>query len=58
MATGQVIDDGRRDRVTRHTTFWTSVLLEAVYRVAIAIEKLNSRTLLGHFPRLFKQWRS
>jgi len=28
------------------------------HRVATGIKKLNSRTLLGYFPGLFKQWRS
>jgi len=27
-----------------------------IFRVATAIEKLNSRTLLGQFPGLLKQW--
>jgi len=26
----------------------------SAYRVATAIEKLNSKTFLGHFPELFK----
>jgi len=33
-------------------------LNEKVFKVATAIEKLNSRTLLGHFLGLFKLWRS
>jgi len=33
-------------------------LLNYNTRVATANQKLYSRTLLGHFPGLFKQWRS
>jgi len=47
-----------RARDPRPFGVFPKISLEALpndfYGVATAIEKLNSRTLLGHFPKLFK----
>jgi len=41
-----------------HTTINRHLKAITIHTVATAIEKVNSWTLLGYFPGLFKQWRS